>query len=71
MEIIKRGNIERAKWRVEQPVRFECGLCGCQWEAIRGEYIVGDDFRNGVYYAMECPTCKAAAYGKLKGEHER
>ncbi|MBQ8707773.1 MAG: hypothetical protein IJ523_06790 [Succinivibrionaceae bacterium] len=71
MEIIKKGNLVQAKWRVEQPARFECGWCGCQWEAIRGEYSVGDDYRNGTYYVMECPTCKALAYGKLREEVRR
>ena len=71
MEIIKKGSIERARWRAQQPCRFECGLCGCQWEAIRGEYQVENDFRNGVYYAMECPTCRATVYGKLTEEVRR
>ena len=46
MEIIKKGNPDRAWWRVNQPVRFECDLCGCQWEAVRGEYQVVSDYQH-------------------------
>jgi len=70
MEIIKKGNPDRAWWRVNQPVRFECDLCGCQWEAVRGEYQVVSDYRNGACYGMECPCCKHTVWGRPMREED-
>lgn len=53
MRVIKQGDLAR----VESLRRFECERCGCVFEASGTEYRTEHDYRNGVYFVMECPTC--------------
>lgn len=53
VRVIKEGDLSR----VTSTKRFECERCGCVWEASGAEYLVTADFRNGKYFAMDCPTC--------------
>lgn len=58
MKIIQPGDLDLAK----TVHRFKCRDCGCVFEAGRSEYQTMHDFRNGLYFAINCPTCKATVY---------
>lgn len=58
MEIIKPGDPERLK----QTKIFKCPRCGCEFKADKGEYIIGDMWRNMQTYTCYCPTCDYKVY---------
>lgn len=53
MRVIREGDLRR----VSTAHRFECSRCGCVFEADSAEYRTESDYRNGIFYAIECPTC--------------
>lgn len=53
MKIIKQGNLTR----LSRPVYFICETCGCEFEAIKGEYIHRTSARNEEWYEAKCPCC--------------
>ena len=53
MRVIREGDLKR----LSSTHRFECSRCGCVFEANSAEYRTESDFRNGHFYAIECPTC--------------
>lgn len=66
MRILKRGDREK---QVRHRRIFKCAICGCEFEAIDGEYGV---FYNS--YSLEpagfsayCPECSGLAF-EMKGE---
>lgn len=65
MKIIKPGNPDLSK----SVHRFICVDCGCIFEAGRAEYQTMHDFRNGLYFSINCPTCKASI--RMYPEDER
>ena len=66
MKIIREGDLSRVK----TARRFECERCGCVREASGAEYRVESDFRNGKYYAMDCPTCHRAVVRSPEDERD-
>lgn len=67
MFIIKDGDKELAEKKIKETRRFECRMCGCVFEADKGEYRGEDgcDFRY--YYYAKCPCCGNKAY-EAKGK---
>lgn len=59
MKIIKQGN----KTNLKETKHFLCGFCGCEFEADKGEYIVGEQY-NSEYYCFPCPTCGKTVYSR-------
>ena len=57
MKIIKTGNLNKLK----RTKRFECGHCGCIFEAELGEYHVDTQY-NWDYCYCKCPICHRDAY---------
>lgn len=57
MKIIKPGDKEKLK----ETKRFLCEYCGCEFEADKGEYNVGEQY-NETYYYHPCPTCGKNVY---------
>lgn len=57
MHIIKQGDLRR----LDTTRRFQCGVCGCVWDANASEYRKEYD-RCNIVYACECPTCKKPSY---------
>jgi hypothetical protein len=55
MKIVKPGNVKG------KHQRFECGKCGCVFEASENEFTTGDD-RGEFYYRCKCPHCTNAVY---------
>ena len=53
MKIIKVGDLNR----INGFKRFRCPACTCEWEADNSEYSTGHDWRNGLLFTMNCPTC--------------
>lgn len=56
MFIIKDGDREIAEKKKKQTRRFECRMCGCVFEADKGEYIHSGVQWDDYYYA-KCPCC--------------
>lgn len=52
MKIIKDGDLNRLK----ETKQFNCGACGCVFEADKGEYTAEEQY-NAVDYLCECPCC--------------
>lgn len=40
-----------------KPKRFKCDVCGCVFDANKGEYRVIQQY-NDIGYQCECPCCK-------------
>lgn len=61
MKIIKDGDQNKAAKKLKQTKRFECSVCGCVFEADKGEYT---PCMNQFDYSAhaECPCCKQRAY---------
>lgn len=62
MKIIKQG---KSKADVERMIkatkRFECELCGCIFEANKGEYKSYECEYNEIDYYCICPNCETKA----------
>lgn len=56
MNIIKDGNRELAEKKKKQTKRFKCTMCGCVFEADKGEYTNSGYECDDYYYAI-CPCC--------------
>ncbi len=56
MTVLKEGDCDRAKMLVLQTRRFECGHCGCVFEADKGEYKFVTQYNN-VDCFCKCPCC--------------
>lgn len=67
MFIIKDGDREIAEKKKKQTRRFECRMCGCVFEADKGEYRGEDGFDFRYYYYAKCPCCENKAY-ETKGK---
>lgn len=52
MKIIKPGDVNKLK----ETKHFLCKYCGCEFEADKGEYSIGNQY-NEIYYYHPCPTC--------------
>ncbi len=50
-KIIIPGNVKRDPERRT----FQCHVCGCVF--CTDEYAVQSDYRNGIIYKTDCPTC--------------
>ena len=66
MFIIKDGDKELAEKKRKQTKLFECKICGCVFEADKGEYLIRD-FRFDVMYYAKCPCCGDKTY-EAKGK---
>lgn len=54
MKIIQHGNIDRLKKVIE----FKCKLCGCVFQAEKGEYKYQYSQRDDAsWYEAKCPLC--------------
>lgn len=64
MKIIKQGKTEEElKAILNETKRFECGTCGCVFEADKDEYNHTLSCRNeDVNYFCKCPNCKKNAH---------
>lgn len=56
MNIIKDGNKEIAERKRKQTKCFECRMCGCVFEADKGEYT-DTGCQWDYYYYAKCPCC--------------
>lgn len=56
MTVIKEGDLDRAKQSILKTRRFKCELCGCVFEANKGEYDSASQY-NEIYYLCKCPCC--------------
>lgn len=68
MVIIKDGDKELAEKKRKQTKLFECKICGCIFEADKGEYRGEEGCGFCYYYYAKCPCCRNKAYeakGKL------
>lgn len=62
MKIIKQGKTEEElKAILKETRRFECGKCGCIFEADKGEYTHTTQY-NETHYYCKCPNCKKNAH---------
>lgn len=52
IQIITPGDEQRVIKRI---MRFECHMCGCVFDT--DEYIVLNDYRDGIICKEECPCC--------------
>lgn len=59
MRIIKKGNKDKLK----ETKHFLCSRCGCEFEADKGEYGVGEQY-NEIYFYHSCPTCGKTIYSE-------
>ena len=67
MFIIKDGDKEIAEKKKKQTRRFECKICGCVFEADKGEYR-GEECCGFCYeYYAKCPCCRNKVY-EAKGK---
>lgn len=66
MFIIKDGDKELAEKKRKQTKLFECKICGCVFEADKGEYLIRD-FRFDVMYYAKCP-CRGYNANEMKGK---
>lgn len=57
MKILHEGEQDK----LNKVLQFECHNCGCIWEADKNEYIYGCTGST-----MDCPYCKARAFGHEK-----
>lgn len=57
MKIIKPGDKDKLK----ETKYFLCEYCGCEFEADKCEYNVGEQY-NETYYYHPCPTCGKNVY---------
>ena len=57
IKIIKPGKLKNPK----DTRRFTCLLCGCVFDADRGDYEAFDQYQTTKYAAV-CPTCHYATY---------
>ena len=57
MKIIQPGD----KRKLRKTRLFLCRNCGCEFEADKGEYSVGEQY-NETYYCYPCPTCGKNVY---------
>lgn len=58
MKIIKQGKTEEElKLILSKTKRFECGMCGCIFEANADEYTHRTYLNETVYYC-KCPNCR-------------
>ena len=70
MKIITKGD-KRAGWEG----RWSCNACGCVWTMEAGDVPpkLHDDWSDGDYYEMKCPTCgrltTRAVVNRLGGGH--
>lgn len=53
MTIIKEG---KSPYKGNVLKRFECGICGCVFDANKDEYKTDTQY-NGVCYYCKCPCC--------------
>lgn len=61
MKIIKNGDLSQ----VMQTKRFVCDVCGCEFEADKGEYRSGSQY-NKTYFTCTCPCCYKTANEDLR-----
>ena len=66
MFIIKDGDKELAEKKRKQTKLFECKICGCVFEADKGEYK-GEEARFSLWYSAKCPCCGDKTY-EAKGK---
>lgn len=57
IKIIKPGKIKNPR----DTRRFTCLLCGCVFDADRGDYEAFDQYQTTDYAAI-CPTCHHTTY---------
>lgn len=62
MNIIREGDLERAKKKINRTVTFQCGNCLCIFTANYNEYKDCTTQREGSMYSCECPCCKTTVY---------
>ena len=63
MNVIKPGDQERARRKVNQTKKFECLDCGCVFECDYGEWKYDEEDRPGVCsVSAKCPTCHQTTY---------
>lgn len=55
MEIIKMGDLAKAKKKTLCPLTFTCPDCECVFVADNTEYEYGSQFEPGPY--VDCPCC--------------
>ena len=55
MEIIKPGDLEKAKKKNLHPLKFTCPDCECVFVADNTEYEWGSQWEPGPY--ADCPCC--------------
>jgi hypothetical protein len=66
MKIIKEGKPkEELKSILNKTRRFECGTCGCIFEADEDEYQYEEDYIYSAYYC-KCPNCKISNAHEVK-----
>lgn len=56
MNVIKGGDKELAERKIKKTKRFECEICGCIFEADKGEYK-SSNCQWDFYYYAKCPCC--------------
>jgi hypothetical protein len=64
MKVIKVGDQIKAELKIKQTKRFECMVCGCQFDCNKDEYKTEAEDRPGCTpnnYAT-CPTCGETVY---------
>lgn len=62
MKIIRQGKSkEEFERTIKATKRFECKLCGCIFEADKGEYKSYECEYNGIDYYCICPNCETKA----------
>lgn len=66
MFIIKDGNKELAEKKKKQTKQFECRICGCIFEADKGEYKC-EEAQFSLWYSAKCPCCGDKTY-EAKGK---
>lgn len=59
MKIIKEGNKQEAEKKMKRILTFECCICGCIFEAEKGEYIEGNQYEGD---SATCPCCMQTVY---------
>lgn len=58
MKIIEHGDMALNKPNEE----FECGYCGCIFEASHEEYTIDYKEYKGIIYTCNCPECGNECY---------
>ena len=71
--IIKEGNLEQAKRKRFEVIRFECSTCGCIFDAekhifntnIANDFTLHTGDMNNLYAVCQCPTCGETLYKEI------